>query len=57
MQGRVGAMTNRHALEKIGMEANKLVRLLLDDLGPDGRPEVATGTNGHPVNRYAAAHR
>ncbi len=42
-------ITHRHALEKIGMPANKLVRLLLHNLGPDGRPEVAAGTNGHPV--------
>ena len=38
----------RHALEKIGMEANELVRLLLHDLRPHGRPEGAFGTNRHP---------
>eukprot|EP00277_Geminigera_cryophila_P002086 CAMPEP_0179418592 /NCGR_PEP_ID=MMETSP0799-20121207/8099_1 /TAXON_ID=46947 /ORGANISM="Geminigera cryophila, Strain CCMP2564" /LENGTH=182 /DNA_ID=CAMNT_0021191911 /DNA_START=303 /DNA_END=847 /DNA_ORIENTATION=+ len=39
----------RHALEEIGMPANELVRLLLDDLRPDGRPDAALGTSGHTV--------
>jgi hypothetical protein len=46
-------ITHRHALEKIGMPANKLVGLFLHNLGPDGRPEVAAGTNGHPVHRQS----
>ena len=45
--------TDRHALEEIGMEADELVRLLLDDLGPHGRPEVAAGTDGHPAITHA----
>ena len=31
------------------MPANELVRLLLDDLRPDGRPDAALGTSGHTV--------
>jgi len=32
------------------MPANELVRLLLDDLRPDGRPDAALGTSGHTVD-------
>jgi len=47
--------THLHALVQVRLDTDELVRLLLDDFGPYGRPEVATGRR-HPGRTGGAAH-